>query len=163
MIYPNINIDELSKYEETFEIEKHVQRLNKMATKDTKGLIKALIVYRDNKDLLSEESLIVINKLLGDTKILKKVRLINDGSYRMNRIWGYVDLKSKEIIIRPYFDWHSKSSEKLNFDKLSTKEKIDWIYNHFELIYVQVKLVKSREDIMQLIFWEIEMDKFDCW
>lgn len=119
------------------------------AKKDDGRLYQSLMVYRENKDLLTDESIVVINKLLGDKKIRDKIRLINDGSYFVNRIWGHVVIKNEKIEICPEFNGPSIDIDSSRFDELSVKKKIDWLYNHFDNVYVQIPLVKTRQDILK--------------
>lgn len=178
MKYPSINkkqvLDAVNFYNENPELCSHVviemgttveqwmERLNERAKKDSDGkLEKSLIVYRKYRSLLSEKSIEVINKLLGDRKIRNKIRIVYDGSYLVNRIWSYVDLEKEQIVIRPEFNGYEFNVNTSEFDKLSPKKQIDWLYNHFDVIYVQITLVKSLQDILSTIEFEKEMDYFD--
>lgn len=143
-------------------IEQFIENLNKRARMDNDGrLIKSLVAYRDNKDLLTDESIQVINKLLGDRKLRSKIRLVSDGSFLVNRIWGFVNTESGKIVIRPEFDGRSIEVDTSNFYKLSTKKQIDWLYNHFDIIHVQIGLIETRDDILDDIRWRTMEDEID--
>jgi hypothetical protein len=128
---------------------------NRSKVINDKDLVKSLIVYRDNKDLLTDESIEVVNKLLGDTKIRNKIRIVYDGSYLVNRIWGSVDLEKGKIALIPEFSGYEIDVESSKFDNLSLKKKIDYLYNHFDTIYLQINLVKSVLDIIEIIEFEL--------
>lgn len=142
-------------------VEEFINNIEKVAIRDDKKLEKSLIVYRENKDLLTDESIEVVNKLLGDRKIRNKIKLMNDGSYLANRIFGFVDLEKGLIKIIPCFDWFDIGADGTEFSHLSPKKKIDWLYNHFDTIYVQIKYVESRFDILDNIAWELHQDELD--
>lgn len=142
-------------------VEEFISSIEKVAIKDDKKLERSLIVYRENKDLLTDESVEVVNKLLGDRKIRNKIKLMNDGSYLTNRIFGFVDLEKGLIEIKPCFYWFDICADGTEFSELSPKKKIDWLYNHFDVIYVQIKYVESRFDILDNIAWELHQDELD--
>ncbi len=140
----------------------YIDNMNKRAKKDTNGkLEKSLIIYRENKDLLTDQAIEVVNKLLGDRKIRNKIRLVNDGSYLVNRIWGHVRIRDGKIDMQPEFDGYYIGIDTSKFNNLSIKKKIDWIYNHFDLIYVQIPFVDNLKDILNLIECELIQDVFD--
>lgn len=147
--------------------EEFIGNLNKRSQKNKNGrLEKSLVVYRENKDLLTKESIEVINKLLGDKKIRDKVRIVHDGSYLVNRIWNYVDTECGKVNICPEFWAYRIDVPSSEFDRLSLKKKIDWLYNHFDVIYIQINLVKSRQDIIEEIEYQTMQDElehyYDC-
>lgn len=157
MKYPSINVKEVKEtvdfYNENPQIdsptpkvmgrtvEQFMESLNKRAIKDDKGLEKSLIVYRDNSELLTEGSIQVINKLLGDRKIREKIRIVNDGSYLVNRIWVTVDTQYSKIEFLPEFYGYRVGVRDSVFHSLPVKKQIDWLYNHFDVIYIQMPLV----------------------
>lgn len=142
-------------------VEGFISSIRKVAIKDNKILERSLIVYHENKDLLTDESIEVVNKLLGDRKIRNKIMLMADGSYLSNRIFGFVDLEKGLIEIKPCVHLYGSSNVYTEFKKLPPKKKIDWLYEHFDVIYVQIKLVKSRFDMLDDIAWEIQQDELD--
>ena len=130
------------------------------AEKNDKLLKQIFITYRDNKDLiLDDSSLEVINKILGDKKTRSKCRIVHDGSYLNNRIWVFIhaDADEEGIKIRPEINFRFDDSIHDYFDKLPAKKKIDWIANHFDTIFVQPISAEDRIDILSAI----EYDKFE--
>lgn len=143
-------------------VEQFMENLNKRAQKDKDGkLVRSLVTYRNNKDLLTDESIQVINKLLGDTKIRSKIRIVTDGSYLVNRIWSYVDTENRKVVILPEFDGYSIGVDSSEFYKLSPKKQIDWLFNHFDIIYVQIHFVNTVDAILDEIDWQISLDELD--
>lgn len=104
-----------------------------------------------NTFLLDENSVIIINKLIGDRKIYKKIRFCTDGSYRNNRIWGHCNRYNKyEIEPMLRYNFRKKFNYKPSIDKDDPKTFIDWLYNHFDTIFLQIpsqiSLVKKSFD-----------------
>lgn len=112
-----------------------------------KNLERYLITMRENSDLITNSSKIVIDKLLGDSKIRNKLRFIYDGSYYNNRIW----FEGFESGINCIFMISVTQHDKDYFNKLPIKKKIDWMYNHFDYIYVMVDSMLERKDIVRVI------------
>lgn len=146
-------------------VEEFIGNLNKRAKKDTDGkLEKALMTYHANADLLDDESLEIVRKLLDNKKIREKIRIVDDGSYLVNRIWNCIDAENGKIVIIPEFDGHSINVDSSEFYKLSAIEKIDWLYNHFDIIYAQISLVETRQEMEEEInfgTWLEVLEKYD--
>lgn len=176
MKYPLINMAQLNDSFEFYaehprftpfykgnSVEEWADEIIKSAEKNDKLLKRLFIIYRENKDLILDESSIeVIDKILGDRKIRSKCRIINDGSYLNNRIYVYIITNAEEegLLIHPTL-WYDGDDINDHFDKLPAKKKVDWLYNHFDTIFVQPLLVENRDDILYEIDhtkWMQELD-----
>ena len=93
-----------------------------------------------NTGLLDDLSITVINKLIGDRKLFKKIKFCYDGSYRNNRIWGSPNTVENKYRIRPEIGYElwKQFDYQYPVDKNNVKEYIDWIYNHFDTIFLQI-------------------------
>ena len=119
---------------------------------DNATLDKTLMVYRENSDLVyDKDSIDVINKLLSDMRFRNKVRIIHDGSYYTNRIWVHTNVGGK-IEFTPEICVRELDIDDTAFQNLSAKKKLNWLYNHFDVVFIQVDAVESREDIIRYIF-----------
>lgn len=94
----------------------------------TKTILKNLLEFRYME--LDDEDLETVNKLIGDTKLHDKFVLVTDGSYLNNRICLFDD---GSIIIE------MTNNSLFNYvnTKMSIKDKINWIYNHYDKIFIQ--------------------------
>ena len=151
MIYPEINMKLIkatftfytveckdnNPYPEAKTEKEYAEAYKKKSTIDKSGneVINYIIQLRDNKSILTRNADIIINKLLGDTKLRKKFKIIREGSYYSNRIWSTGILGDKLVIDVDINVIGQKNYAK--FSKLSLKKKIDWLYNHFDVIYLQ--------------------------
>lgn len=142
MIYPSIDIDHLEDVLNVVEkwkdnstsvfTEHDYQRLSLLKENPTEYFIKPKAGFleqylqecKENIDMFTPDSLDIINKLLGDTKLKKKCKIINDGSFVNNRIWWGVNVSKQRIQISVDLDHHYDDSCRGN------KDKIDWLYNH---------------------------------
>ena len=151
--YGNKTFEEIVQYQLDLAVEDKDKRLE-----------NSLNVYRDNSDFLTKDSLEVINKLLGDRKLRNKIRIIADGSWYMNRIFGFVDTEDHSIVIRPEICGYAMGIDTDFFKKLSPKKQIDWIYNHFDYIFLQLRFVECRSDfycITEDALFDDMLDRFD--
>lgn len=133
-------------------IDKFVEELMSYRNEKLKGLYKTLITLRDNKDLITEDSLMIVNKLIGDHKLMSKAIVIYDGSYLNNRIWCDITAGENEMVLEliPQFNlWKDKAYDK--FEKLDSIQKINWLYNNFDYIFIHIDMMYSRHDIVRFI------------
>lgn len=145
-------------------VDEWADEIIKRAEKNDKLLKQLFITYRENKDLILDESSIeIINKILGDCKIRSKCRIVNDGSYLNNRIYVYISLYDnlEGIRIRPELGFRLDPDIRNHFYNLPVKKAIDWLYNHFDTIFVHPILVKNREDICDEIDYQKVMQELD--
>ena len=109
-----------------------------------------LLTYRNNPDLLTEGTLEIINKLLNDQKLREKIKFVNDGSFLTHRIWGFVDSDLK-IRFSPEITYYGENVigkvNSLKFDTLTNEQRIEWLYDHFDTVWVEILLLRSREEI----------------
>lgn len=87
---------------------------------------------------IDDESKKIINKLLGDKKLFRKIKVCSDGSYRNNRIFCNTDIyaeKAFKINIELYRILYMQIPEEV--ENLTPNKKIDWLYNHFDTIFIQ--------------------------
>lgn len=164
MKYPHISrkeIEEAVRYSnesncgfDTFKgmtVDQAIKKWADKAYSDDTTLDKTLMAYRANQDLVHDkDSIDVINKLLNDRRLRKKIRIIHDGSYYVNRIWVHVNAGGKVQFTPELCTWFLNIDDE-KFDKLSAKKKVNWLYNHFDVIYIQVSPVESRNDIYEFI------------
>lgn len=127
---------------------------------DVEMVRKNLITIRDS-EFIDEDSIDVVNKLLGDRKILPKTKITYDGSYLNNRIWVHV--QDYKICLYIDNDYHDEDYEK--FKKLSNKKKIDWLYNHYDTIFVQFPFPRNIDtnDLVQMIIEEETNNYYDTY
>lgn len=130
---------------------------------DNVALDKILMVYRENSDFVCDkDSIDVINKLLSDRRFRKKVRIIHDGSYYTNRIWAHTNVGGKVEFTPEICVWEL-DIDNTSFQKLSAKKKLNWLYNHFDVVYIQVDAVESRDDIIRFIFRDYRRYTYLWW
>lgn len=173
MIYPHLDMDELKDFVKYWEgkdvdetgipvqdrfksIDLMIENINSIGEAiPWKRIERCLIIYRQNAELFTEDSIQVINKLLGDTKIRSKIKLVTDGSFLNNRIWCSVH--EGEISLFPYISYKINPNTK----SMSCSKEIDWMYNHFNVIYLQIPLLETREDIEDHIAFMDDLQSLD--
>lgn len=133
-------------------VEDFTENLLEYRDENIKALKKALVVYRDS-GLLTKDSLEIVNKLIGDKKLMSKIVVVCDGSWLNNRIYNRV-LPSLRIELKPEFALY-KEKDYDKFERLSCKKKIDWLYNHFDYIFIQIYLASSREDLLNYCYLQM--------
>ena len=162
MVYPDLNMKEIDDFVKFWEgrdtdcsglpIEDYYKSAELMVSHirtdlgdvPWKCIESSLIVCRQNADLLTDRGLQIVNKLLGDTKLRRKIRPASDGSFLNNRVWCPVQSLNKIDLI-------PEVSYKLIPDALYWKhdsKMIDWIYNHFDIIHIQIPIFHTRKDIV---------------
>lgn len=125
--------------------------LHPMSEKQVKQVLRNLVAWRNlciNGTIPSLDDYAILNKLIGDHKLHKKFQVVYDGSYLANRIWvcdsEYSGKDGSRFSVElSYSHYHNRPTdipEKYvhEFDKCNVVEKIDWIYNHFGTIFIQI-------------------------
>ena len=135
---------------------RHIE--SNLTYRNNKGIIKALSTLR-KYGKMDNDSLEIVNKLIGDHKLRKKFVVACDGSYLSCRIWLYIDTRDEGKfnleIDCPIIDKYEKLSEK--FDNMCSKEKINFLYNHFDLIPIQLgrlDMMTTEEELLSMIEFE---------
>ncbi len=131
----------ITKDSEDYNADKYLEFYHKSTTfkKSRKDFVKILLEYKNSKNI-STEAIETINKLIGDRKLYNKIVFCTDGSYRNNRIWANLDKSNK--VINFYPDVNYKLNKQVSFtsliENLNIKKQIDWIYNHFDVVFLQI-------------------------
>jgi len=125
---------ETNLFKRPFSVEEQIdiQRKNtrKFSRRDTVKIILSFL----ERNVITDIDREIFNKILGDTKILDKIQICNDGSYLNGRIYYKLDINgpsnNSNIIVDGDY-WYRSSIQpdiitKLNFMK-----------NNFEVIYLQ--------------------------
>lgn len=118
----------------------------------TDKIESSLVVYLKNHDLLySDFEIKFITELLNHPE-RDRFRLILDGSYYSHRIWFHVNPEDKKIHISPSIAWYegNKSLKPLSdiMKILPVKDKIQFLLDNFEVVYIQMDIVENRSDII---------------
>lgn len=132
-------------------LEEIINKMDARARKFDERDEKSLIILRDNSDLLSYSAIIIINKLLGDRKLRDKCYMVCDGSGLMNRLWSpYAHDTGGMFHIEIELSYKAQNEPYCKyFNSLHTKDKLEWLYNHFERIHLQLPIIKNREDVIK--------------
>ncbi len=106
----------------------------KPATKEQKKhLYKTLLSYRDHVD--SEESRVLLNKLIGDRRIIDKACIITDGSFAKFRIYCWMDCDDG---IHVWFDSNLYQPGDAKVQKLcenkQVKKALNYIVSKYDMI-----------------------------
>ena len=133
-------------------VDQFINILHKNESKSSlcdKAFYKTLCNLRDNKDLLSNNTIQIVNKLMGDRKIIDKIRFINDGSFYSVRIWTP---RTTDNTFSINVDIYNNDEIPKYVNKLEICDKIDWLYNHLEYIPVQIPInLNSRSKLLRYI------------
>ena len=120
--------------------------------KKTDEIESALKVYEENSDLLAnDEDFVFIRYILMHPE-RDRLRLINDGSYYTHRIWFHVN-NDGFVTVSPSICWMDSAFKRMS-NQLSEKpprEKVDFLFNHFEVVYIQMPIAEGKEDIERWI------------
>lgn len=112
----------------------------------------SLKVYLKNQDLLyGDFEVNIITELLNHPE-KDRFRLIYDGSYYSHRIWFHVSTNRK-ISISPQISWVENHdlihmANKMN-EMMFVKDKIQFLLDNFEVVYIQMPIVEDRHDIIE--------------
>lgn len=146
-----------SEYAPLYYIGKTIDETKKnMVTKYYKykdKLKDSLNVYLENKDLLTHEAIFIIESILKDDKLWDKLRFIPDGSGVTNRIWSHSIGEKITISISfesEYFNIECPEFFGENDDK-SLEKQIKFLYENFDIIFIQIDLIENRNDIHEII------------
>ena len=134
----------------------------KAQAKNTEELERILKLYEENSDLLaSDEDFVMVRELLTHPE-KDRLRLIHDGSYYTHRIWFNIN-NDGLIKVSPSIRWKDDEFECMDqkLDEiLSPREKIDFLFENFEVVYVQTPMFESREKLESSIHWEMKNREF---
>ena len=142
-----------SKYSHAFKGMNVYQAIEywKSLAKKTDKIESSLEVYLENFDLLySDVEKKIITYMLNHPE-KDRFRLIHDGSYYSHRIWFHVDKHDGKIHIRPEIDWAGNKSLKPMSNEMSTlppEDKVQFLLDNFEVVYIQMNLVENRSHIL---------------
>jgi hypothetical protein len=147
--YDFTNAIEYGKLTTKEEQEKYKERSSKNDIKEVRKVIKHMIHKYDN----GSEELFVLNAILDNPHLLKKTKLIYDGSYRNIRVcaFNYEDEEGFRIYdfdedikyTSFHIDWNNAVDKKIHwndwsdFDKAITKNDIVEVLNNIEEIFIQ--------------------------
>ena len=127
----------------------------------TDKIESSLVVYLENHDLLySDYEIKFITELLNHPE-RTRFRLIHDGSYYSHRVWFHVNPDDKKIHISPSIAWYDGDeslkplSDEMNI--LPVEDKIQFLLDHFEVVYIHMDIVENRSDIIDNISNDIHM------
>lgn len=114
----------------------------------TDAIEQALYVYATNADMLdTDEDLILIHGLLTHPE-RHRLRLIFDGSYYTHRIWIHANCDSRVNVSLTIW-WSNSEFTRLSnqMEQKSPRERLDFLFENFEVVYIQMPLPDNREDI----------------
>jgi hypothetical protein len=108
---------------------------------EKKDIIRTLVGFRKlGNTVFDENSLIIMDKLLGDTKIMNKVKAIYANGIISNSI--ALTCYCNRFHLIPHLSSIVSSDPKTwnttfdrEFSELSPKDQIDWMYNHYDTIW----------------------------
>lgn len=102
-----------------------------------KSLLQNLVMWRDLSENMPDSDMEILNKLIGDHKLRKKMQIVYDGSYLANRIW--MDYENN-ILVELSYNGNPDITEdiKEKFKRLNNSDRIDYLYNHFDTIFIQI-------------------------
>jgi hypothetical protein len=112
-----------------------------------------LLVLRDNSDLLNDNTLEVVNKLIGDKKLMSKVYVVDDWGSISSTI-EFTVIFDKISVIGGYIE--SRFGE--DYINIPYKKKIDNLYKS-GIIPICMPLFKSRDEILEYIDEEARIRK----
>lgn len=95
---------------------------------------------------LNEDSQHLAKLLINNPRYSRKMVWVCDGSYRNNRIWFDYDTDLSIRCLRSY-----KKYDSIDFTGKSVKYKLNWMWNHYDTIYLQVPRYKSVDDVYKNI------------
>ena len=102
------------------------------------------LTYLLESKVLDEDSQKLCHLLIDNPRYTRKMKLIFDGSYRNNRIW--FDHKTNiSISCLECYEKHIR----INLDGMSVKQKLNWMRNHYDVIYFQVPLYKTVTEVLE--------------
>lgn len=132
------------------EFENYIKETTKKLNK--KDMVNKIIDFIKVNNI-SEEDMKIFNKILGDHKILNKLQICIDGSYTNGRIF-YKNFfnSSNNISISGEF-WYKYYCK--NHNSLNSLEKLNYMKNHFEVIYLH--LVNDKQALEDKM-WDDMMD-----
>ena len=133
---------------------------------DYKTFIRSLTVYRDifknNGDTIS---LAIVNKLIGDRRIFKKAKQCFDGSYRANRIMGYVSARGIRFNIEITEDGDYGNKFTIESER-DVRKAMHYLISNYETIFCQFTMRDTRSKLFTSLCNEIEfsrtMDEIDA-
>lgn len=137
-MYPEVkDIETIDEF-----IERHIDP----QTIPYKDYIKILSAYRDALiDIGDFYSLNIINKLIGDKKLYRKIRMVHDGSFLNNRIvfieWFDPFMRVEDGCNSS--NWHSRN-----------RKKINRIYGNYDIIFLHLLPIddyRTKESILNRI------------
>jgi len=128
----------ITKESSDYNVEKYLELYSAEAITVSHKKFVQILMELKNSELLNNYAIKVINKLIGDHKLFKKIQFINDGSYRNNRIWGHE--KGNMYTLTPEIGYNLRCA----FNKKdpapidNPKKYINWLYNHFDILFLQI-------------------------
>lgn len=93
---------------------------------------------------LKEDGQQLAKLLINNPRYARKMILVFDGSYRNNRIWFNGD-----NLFVDCFRYYGKR-DYVNFTGKSMKYQLNWLWNHYDVIYFQVPLFSGVDDVIKL-------------
>ena len=110
------------------------------------------LTYLLKAEVLDEDSQKLCHLLINNPRYTRKMKLISDGSYRNNRIW----FNHKTNISISCFECYEKHI-RINLDDMTVKQKLNWMWNHYDTIYFQIQLYNSIDEVLE----DIEYNRLD--
>ena len=95
-------------------------------------------------EVLDEESEQLCRLLINNPRYTLKMKIIFDGSYRNNRIWFDHD---KHLYMKCFKSYKNRSY--VDCDNMKVKQKLNWMWNHYDVIYFQVPLYKTVTEVLE--------------
>lgn len=92
---------------------------------------------------LKEDGRQLARLLIDNPRYSRKMVLVFDGSYRNNRIW----FNGANLYIECYRAYDKR--DYVSFTGKSIKYQLNWLWNHYDVIYFQVPLFSSIDDVLK--------------
>ena len=95
-------------------------------------------------EVLDDEGEQLCRLLINNPRYTLKMKIIFDGSYRNNRIWFDHD---KHLYMKCFKSY--KNHSYVDCDNMKVKQKLNWMWNHYDVIYFQVPLYKTVTEVLE--------------
>lgn len=95
-------------------------------------------------EVLDAHSERLCHLLIDNPRYSSKMKFIFDGSYRNNRIWFDHE---KHLYMRCLKSYKDRSY--VDCDNKTVKQQLNWMWNHYDVIYFQVPLYKTVTEVLE--------------
>lgn len=122
-------------------VDEYIQYLTEYDNKPTRKQFDRIITSIRNLSCASSSTVELCNLLLGNRKYYDKCIMVNDGSYRSNRIWFNPHCGQLDASVS-LFEYDVRLSY-----EMTPKETVRWMFDHFDTIWLQCNCGDTVEDL----------------